>query len=249
MSTKVNSLTHALEDYLETIYLIIRDHKLARVRDIAKARGVKMGSVTPAMKRLSELGLIEYTQREYIDLTEEGHRIARRTLARHDILRRFFLEVLQISDEAAEADACAMEHHFSNEGMDKLTRFFEFMERCPEGHDSFLERFHRCSAIQPELEHRTSNCSGTSSKQCKINKSLKYPQRSIADLRPTESGTITQVNAKGAIRQRLLDMGLLPNTEITLERLAPSGDPVWIKLQGFQLSLRRQEAQSVLIRN
>lgn len=45
----------------------------------------------------------------------------------------------------------------------------------------------------------------------------------------------------------MLDMGLLPNALIELERLGPGGDPVWIKCLGAQLALRRVEAETVLI--
>ena len=53
---EMTRLTGSLEDYLETIYLLIRDRKVARVKDIAEARDVRMASVTPAMRRLAELG-------------------------------------------------------------------------------------------------------------------------------------------------------------------------------------------------
>jgi len=79
-------LTRSLEDYLETIYILIRDRKVARVKDIAAARDVKMSSVTPAMHRLDDLGYIVYRQREFIELTEKGEKLARKTMARHDLL-------------------------------------------------------------------------------------------------------------------------------------------------------------------
>ncbi|MBW1871388.1 MAG: ferrous iron transport protein A [Deltaproteobacteria bacterium] len=70
---------------------------------------------------------------------------------------------------------------------------------------------------------------------------------SVADLQPGENGSVTHVNGHGAIRQRLLDMGILPKVIVEVERVAPSGDPIWIKLQGFQLSLRRKEADAILV--
>ena len=69
----------------------------------------------------------------------------------------------------------------------------------------------------------------------------------ISDLSPGESCTVTGVNGSGAIRQRLLDMGILPNVSIHIERIAPAGDPLWIRLQGFQLSLRRAEADAIMV--
>lgn len=53
--------------------------------------------------------------------------------------------------------------------------------------------------------------------------------------------------AGGAYRKRLLAMGLTPGTEFTITRFAPMGDPVEIKLRGFSLSLRRNEASVLMI--
>jgi len=56
---------------------------------------------------------------------------------------------------------------------------------------------------------------------------------------------IVQITGKGAIRQRLIDMGMLPNTHVFVERKAPGGNPIWIRLKGFQLSLRKEEARGI----
>ncbi len=70
---------------------------------------------------------------------------------------------------------------------------------------------------------------------------------SVFELEPGSEGKVTQVNAYGAIRQRLLDMGILPDARVEVERVAPSGEPIWIRLHGTQLALRRQEAQAVMV--
>ena len=70
---------------------------------------------------------------------------------------------------------------------------------------------------------------------------------SILALCTGERAYIREILGSGAIRQRLLDMGLLPKQELRLERVAPSGDPVWIELNGTHLALRRKEAEAVLI--
>lgn len=72
---------------------------------------------------------------------------------------------------------------------------------------------------------------------------------SIADLKPGQRARVERVGGKGAIRQRLLDMGLMPDTTIQVERVAPTGNPIWIKLHGYQLSLRKSEASSILVAN
>lgn len=71
--------------------------------------------------------------------------------------------------------------------------------------------------------------------------------RSILDLNTGDRGLIGRVLGRGSIRQRLLDMGLLPKQEIWLKRVAPRGGPVWIELNGTQLALRRKEASAILM--
>jgi DtxR family Mn-dependent transcriptional regulator len=238
------TLTSALEDYLETIYELVRDNKFARVKDIAKARGVKSGSVTPAMKRLADLGLIKYVQREYIDLTESGEVEARRIYAKHQILTRFFEEFLGMAPAAANADACAMEHSLSEKGMDHLTRFFEYLRVCPKG-QSFSKRFQQCPITHGE-ELDCASCSHADEACCEDERGQ---AKSIAEMKPGDQARVTQVNGTGAIRQRMLDMGILPDTLIEVARIAPAGDPIWIKIQGFQLSLHQNEAKTVLVKS
>lgn len=71
--------------------------------------------------------------------------------------------------------------------------------------------------------------------------------KSILELRKGERARIDTVGGGGSIRQRLLDMGLLPNEELRLERVAPSGNPIWIELNGTHLALRKEEAAVVLV--
>lgn len=70
----------------------------------------------------------------------------------------------------------------------------------------------------------------------------------IADLRPGESGTVAHVGGENALRLRLMDMGLIPGTTVELERTAPMGDPIQIRLRGYALALRRVDAGKILLR-
>jgi DtxR family Mn-dependent transcriptional regulator len=237
-------LTSALEDYLETVYELVRDNKLARVKDIARARGVRSASVSPAMKRLAELDLVRYVHREYIDLTPAGEEEGRRIFARHQLLSRFFNEVLAMPPERASEDACAMEHSLSPDGMDHLVRFFEFLGTCPEG-QRFLDRFNTCPRVRGEAADCPRSCECSAGEDGCAERHGE--DLTLARLRAGERARVVQVNGGGALRQRLLDMGVLPNVELELQRVAPVGDPLWIRLEGFQVSLRRREAQAVVV--
>ena len=64
-------------------------------------------------------------------------------------------------------------------------------------------------------------------------------------LKPHESVKITAVGGSGAFRHHLLDMGLTPQTEVTLQKVAPMGDPVQFELRGYELTLRLDEARKI----
>ena len=58
-----------------------------------------------------------------------------------------------------------------------------------------------------------------------------------------QTAKITRVGGEGALRLRFLDMGLIPGTEVKLMKIAPMGDPMEIRLRGYELTMRKDEAQ------
>lgn len=70
---------------------------------------------------------------------------------------------------------------------------------------------------------------------------------SANDLQPGQRGRVTHVRGQGPVRQRLLDMGLLPDVEFRLERVAPTGDPLWIRIEGAEYALRSAEARALIV--
>ena len=60
-----------------------------------------------------------------------------------------------------------------------------------------------------------------------------------------KAAVITKVGGAGALRCRLLDMGLIPHTRVTLQKVAPMGDPIEIRVRGYELTLRIEEAQKI----
>lgn len=66
-------------------------------------------------------------------------------------------------------------------------------------------------------------------------------------LRVGSSAVITEVGGDGALRCRLLDMGLIPRTLVTLQKVAPMGDPIEIHVRGYELTLRMEEAGKIKV--
>ena len=68
------------------------------------------------------------------------------------------------------------------------------------------------------------------------------------DVLPVGStGTITKVGGEGVLRCRLLDMGIIPKTKVTVIKVAPMGDPIELRLRGYELTLRKDEASFIEI--
>jgi len=69
--------------------------------------------------------------------------------------------------------------------------------------------------------------------------------RMLGDCKPGQRAKIRCHHAKGAIRQRLLDLGFVPGTEIDMVRSAPLGDPIQCKVSGYNVTLRKSEAELI----
>ncbi len=69
--------------------------------------------------------------------------------------------------------------------------------------------------------------------------------KALSEMKVGERGRISKVGGSGQVHRRILDMGVIPPATVEVERIAPMGDPIWIRLRGYQLSLRKEEAANV----
>ncbi len=69
----------------------------------------------------------------------------------------------------------------------------------------------------------------------------------LNELKIGQSAEIVAVGGEGALRNRLIDMGLIPRTKLTLCKVAPMGDPIEIRIRGYELTLRREDAAGITV--
>ncbi len=69
----------------------------------------------------------------------------------------------------------------------------------------------------------------------------------LSQLKVGQTGTVEEVRDQGFLSQRLLEMGIIRGTTIEVIRFAPMGDPIDIKIRGYHLSLRREEAEGIIV--
>ena len=121
------NLTPNMEDYLECILQLKLSKKIVRVRDISKCLNVNMSSVTSALENLGKKNLVFHERYGYVDLTEQGNQYARKILQRHEVLTKFFNEILQVPLEIAENDACHIEHLISGESFSQVSKLVSYL--------------------------------------------------------------------------------------------------------------------------
>lgn len=140
-SLPARPLSASLEDYIEAISHIASRRGTARSMEIAERLGVSRASVTEALRALAQRGLINYVPYQVITLTQAGQEAAADVIARHQALKRFFVEVLAVNEATAEAGACRIEHTAPREIIDRLVQFTRFLADCPRGGSDLIRGF------------------------------------------------------------------------------------------------------------
>jgi DtxR family Mn-dependent transcriptional regulator len=112
-------MTQSMEDYLEMVSFLA-DEGAVRLTDIAARLGFTKPSVHAALKSLAEQGLVEHKRYCPVTLTEKGRELALEIRERHDLIKSFLIEFLDVDAEIAEKDACKMEHILSKETLEKM---------------------------------------------------------------------------------------------------------------------------------
>ncbi len=69
----------------------------------------------------------------------------------------------------------------------------------------------------------------------------------LSNLKAHSKGKVRQISGHGALKKKLLDMGIIPGSELEVLRVAPLGDPIEIRIKGYNLSLRKEEAKQIQI--
>jgi DtxR family Mn-dependent transcriptional regulator len=242
------NLTASLEDYLEAIFNIIAEKEAVRPKDIAKRLRVSNASVTGALRSLSEKELINYAPFDVITLTPAGRDAARDVIRRHEVLRDFFVKVLAVDEAEADEAACQMEHSIPGLILDRFIRFVEFVETCPRGGGKWIAGFgYQCEHGEPreDCEDCVSMCLDELKTRRTQGGRKTVTKLKLKDLKPRQKCRVTKVKVRGETNKRILEMGVTPGAVIELERIAPLGDPIDVKVKGYHLSLRKEEAEGI----
>jgi DtxR family Mn-dependent transcriptional regulator len=219
ISFETTPLTANMEDYIETIANLSGEKKIVRVKDIAKRLDIKMPSVTNALNKLKEKSLINYEKYGYVELTPKGKKIAEKVCNKHNCLADFFSDVLQMSSSSANEEACKVEHHLSPTSMRQIHRLIQFFKSEDESKKKWVNDLR---AILEELR--------------------------LSDLKEGDAAEIIKLSGTGDFRKRLIEMGFRKGVRVDVIKYAPLKDPMLIEIKDCQVSLRVEEAKSIIVK-
>lgn len=127
----------ALESYLEAISDIQAEQGAVSPSVLAEKMGCKRSSVTSALQRLAENGLINYHTYRPVTLSQKGKEVIESLNKYHNILSNFFQNILGFDEEFSQKEACKLEHQIDPEIIERIKEFSEFLKE-PEAFKNYL---------------------------------------------------------------------------------------------------------------
>ena len=222
---KIERLSAKAEDYLETILRLSETPRGARTGDIAQALEVQPSTVSAALKSLKEQGLLDYEPYGAVVLSPKGRQVAEDISGRHVLLRRFFTDILGLTQEEAEQTACGMEHDATPLVLSRMALLGSFLQERP--------------GMMAKWEAARETAKGERSPGV---------ETGLDELPQGVRGVVMSVDVEGRLRKRLVEMGITPGVLIAVERVAPLGDPIAVEVRGYRLSMRKAEAARIRVK-
>jgi DtxR family Mn-dependent transcriptional regulator len=216
--------SESVEEYLEAIYKLSRGdgESGATVSQLAAALQVSPPSVSEMLGRLRGAGLVEEGGGRGIALTPQGKREGASLVRRHRLSERFLTEILDVPWDEVHAEACRFEHAISPEVEARLAAQLGYPRTCPHGH------------VIPDADGAC----------------VEEPLRPLAELEPGEHATIGRISdEQPELLRYLASLGLLPETSVTVESVAPFGGPLLVRVGAAQYALGREVAGKLLVRD
>ena len=211
-------LTESLEDYLEAIAELIEVEGHAHAKEIAAKLNVKMPSVTGALRQLEKMGCIHYNTHYPVQLTEKGRLIAEDVIHHHDVLKKFFSEILGLPLEKASETACRLEHLID---CDTIARFVLFSEAIGKRTDARALQTYLTEALSMPEFKVLSDCAPGSRVIVEKN-GRNIPVDAVPGLKPGDAMTVEGFSLdRSAIRVTVAGR--------TIEVPTPLAENIWVR--------------------
>jgi DtxR family Mn-dependent transcriptional regulator len=215
-------LTHALEDYLKAIYVLMEESQPVIAARIAEETGVSPSTMFATLRRLEKEGLVTITRRKEIQLTEQGRNAAEKIVRRHFLTERFLTDLLGLDWVKAHQEAHRLEHAISQEVEERLAKLLNHPTTCPHG-----------NPIPGTVSDR---------------RHTPVPLNRITDGEQVEMDYVTEGGERDVRLLRFLqEHGLVPGATIEVVDVAPSLGVMTLKIGPEQFSLGIEAAKKIRV--
>ncbi|HMK92114.1 MAG TPA: metal-dependent transcriptional regulator [Thermoleophilia bacterium] len=212
--------SESVEEYLEALYKAGHGGEGVTVRQLAADLGVARPSVSQMLHRLADDGLVVRGAAGAATLTEQGRREGARLVRRHRLSERFLADYLELPWDAVHDEACRFEHVLSPEVEARLAAQLGNPRTCPHGH------------VIPSED-------GTLDE---------VAVRPLDQLEPGERGVIACIADESAdLLRYLASLGLLPDTAVSIEGVAPFGGPLLVRVGESQYAIGPEVAAKIFV--
>jgi len=211
MADKV--ISENIEEYLEVLYKFGSKDAYVSTTTLSKELNIAPGSVTQMLKKLEDLGYIDYVPYKGANLTSEGIKIAQKITRKHRILERFLKDILEIKDENIHLQACEMEHALSDEAERKICHMLDHPDTCPG------------NSLIPACDFDFANCDDCINDHRDIdNINIRESSLlSISELRPGDKGVVRFIRGDAVILAEVLALGVTKETTVKVEGFNDDG--------------------------
>jgi DtxR family Mn-dependent transcriptional regulator len=210
----------SIEHYLKSIYELAGEDRSVSLSSLAEELAISPVSANEMVKKLVKRGLITYKRYKGVTLTPEGRAKALAVTRRHHLWERFLTDVLGLGWERVHEEACRLEHATSPLVEERLAQFLGWPETCPHGHP----------VPTPEGE---------------VAREAGVP---LSEMKPGARGIVLSVPEEPALLQYLGSLGLVPQTEVEVESVAPFDGPLTVRVGDDQHVVGRKVASQVRVR-
>ena len=229
-------LSENIEEYLETLYKFGSKDSYVSTTTLSKELGIAPGSVTQMLKKLEDIGYIEYVPYKGAFLSAEGNKIAQKITRKHRILERFLKDVLNIKDENLHAQACEMEHSLSDEAERAICHMLEHPDTCPD--DNLI----------PACDFNFANCEDCLNDHLDIDdiEVRDFNLFSISQLAKGEEGEVLFIRGHDDVLSQSLDVGITIGSRIKIED-SENSDTYLVRVNDSTIELSRNLADNIFI--
>lgn len=215
------TVSHAMEDYLKTIYELAHDRAVVTTSQLAERMQVRPASATGMLKTLAELHLVTHTRYRGVTLTPAGERIALEILRHHRLIERYLVEALGFGWDEVHDEADRLEHVISEKFEAQIASFLGHPTTDPHG-----------SPI-PAAD-------GTMPSHSTL---------SLADALCGQRYRVSRVRSDNDAARLvyLASLGLVPGALLTVDAKAPFDGPLLLTLAGGSCALDRRMAALLIV--